>query len=152
MWRLMILTLLLCRLMSDYEVTLVNDNVQEFYVRFHGPEESTPPFCLIWSGHAILKWSSLQHRLLEESGRSTSSFLTSIHTSHPLSASWTRYFIRISTSCMPHYLHGLSHKYLTSINRSGSVCLDVINQTWSPMFGALCAVHYCAPKSLLIPN
>ena len=26
--------------MSDYEVTLVNDNMQEFYVRFHGPEES----------------------------------------------------------------------------------------------------------------
>jgi hypothetical protein len=28
------------RLMSDYEVTLVNDNMQEFYVRFKGPEES----------------------------------------------------------------------------------------------------------------
>ena len=27
-------------LMSDYEVTLVNDNMQEFYVRFHGPTES----------------------------------------------------------------------------------------------------------------
>lgn len=27
--------------MSDYHVTLVNDNMQEFYVRFHGPEEST---------------------------------------------------------------------------------------------------------------
>ena len=26
--------------MSDYEVTLVNDNMQEFYVRFHGPQES----------------------------------------------------------------------------------------------------------------
>lgn len=26
--------------MSDYEVTLVNDNMQEFYVRFHGPTES----------------------------------------------------------------------------------------------------------------
>lgn len=26
--------------MSDYEVTLVNDNMQEFYVRFHGPKES----------------------------------------------------------------------------------------------------------------
>jgi ubiquitin-conjugating enzyme E2 H len=27
-------------LMSDYEVTLVNDNMQEFYVRFHGPTDS----------------------------------------------------------------------------------------------------------------
>lgn len=28
------------RLMSDYEVNLVNDNIQEFYVRFYGPTES----------------------------------------------------------------------------------------------------------------
>jgi hypothetical protein len=34
------LTLASCRLMSDYEVTLVNDNMREFYVRFHGPSES----------------------------------------------------------------------------------------------------------------
>lgn len=26
--------------MSDYDVNLVNDNMQEFYVRFFGPEES----------------------------------------------------------------------------------------------------------------
>ena len=26
--------------MSDYEVNLVNDNMQEFYVRFYGPAES----------------------------------------------------------------------------------------------------------------
>ena len=26
--------------MSDYEVTLVNDNMQEFYVRFDGPTDS----------------------------------------------------------------------------------------------------------------
>jgi len=26
--------------MSDYEVSLVNDNMQEFYVLFHGPAES----------------------------------------------------------------------------------------------------------------
>lgn len=26
--------------MSDYEVTLVNDNIREFYVRFYGPPES----------------------------------------------------------------------------------------------------------------
>ena len=28
--------------MSDYEVTLVNDSMQEFYVRFYGPAESKP--------------------------------------------------------------------------------------------------------------
>ena len=28
------------RLMSDYEVSLVDDNMQEFYVRFFGPPES----------------------------------------------------------------------------------------------------------------
>ena len=27
-------------MMSDYEVTLVNDNMQEFYVIFKGPAES----------------------------------------------------------------------------------------------------------------
>lgn len=27
--------------MSDYDVSLVNDNMRDFYVRFHGPEEST---------------------------------------------------------------------------------------------------------------
>ena len=26
--------------MSDYEVTLVNDSMQEFYVKFYGPAES----------------------------------------------------------------------------------------------------------------
>ena len=28
--------------MSDYEVTLVNDSMQEFYVWFYGPSESAP--------------------------------------------------------------------------------------------------------------
>lgn len=35
------LNVYLFSLMSDYEVTLVNDNMQEFYVRFHGPSDST---------------------------------------------------------------------------------------------------------------
>jgi len=29
--------------MSDYEVTLVNDSMQEFYVWFYGPNESASP-------------------------------------------------------------------------------------------------------------
>ena len=36
------------RLMSDYEVNLVNDSMQEFYVRFHGPTESMSlPFIFV---------------------------------------------------------------------------------------------------------
>ena len=34
------------RLMSDYEVNLVNDSMQEFYVRFYGPEESRSLFAM----------------------------------------------------------------------------------------------------------
>src|SRR6186713_1909772 len=39
--------------MSDYEVTLVNDNMQEFYVRFKGPEE-TPFSGGLWKIHVEL--------------------------------------------------------------------------------------------------
>ncbi len=35
-------------MMSDYEVTLVNDNMQEFYVIFKGPTESKSK---IYSGY-----------------------------------------------------------------------------------------------------
>ena len=35
--------------MSDYEVTLVNDNMQEFYVRFYGPAESEADYPCITS-------------------------------------------------------------------------------------------------------
>ena len=40
-------------LMSDYEVTLVNDNMQEFYVRFKGPKE-TPFDGGLWKIHVEL--------------------------------------------------------------------------------------------------
>lgn len=31
-----------CRMMSDWNVELVNDNVNEFYVQFKGPPDSAP--------------------------------------------------------------------------------------------------------------
>ncbi|KAG9219372.1 hypothetical protein CCMSSC00406_0001782 [Pleurotus cornucopiae] len=40
-------------LMSDHEVSLVNDNMQEFYVRFHGPTE-TPFAGGVWKIHVEL--------------------------------------------------------------------------------------------------
>ncbi|GJJ07464.1 Ubiquitin-conjugating enzyme E2 8 [Clathrus columnatus] len=39
--------------MSDYEVNLVNDNMQEFYVRFYGPVE-TPFAGGVWKIHVEL--------------------------------------------------------------------------------------------------
>jgi len=39
--------------MSDYEVTLINDNMQEFYVKFNGPEE-TPFAGGRWKVHVEL--------------------------------------------------------------------------------------------------
>jgi ubiquitin-protein ligase len=39
------------------------------------------------------------------------------------------------------------HRKWLTLNRSGSVCLDVINQTWSPMFGGSTSSF---PPSLLI--
>jgi hypothetical protein len=58
------------RLMSDYDVTLVNDSMQEFYVWFYGPSESAqflshPIFLLVHER------GFLQLRSLVGSGRST---------------------------------------------------------------------------------
>jgi hypothetical protein len=37
-------TRIFVRLMSDYEVNLVNDSMSEFFVKFYGPSESTSSF------------------------------------------------------------------------------------------------------------
>lgn len=83
--------------MSDYEVSLVNDNMQEFYVRFYGPAESELRFlCVTQNQGRSLSFSfttlysydmygdimAVQHRLQEAYGRFTSNYPTSIPSSH----------------------------------------------------------------------
>ncbi|KAJ3985891.1 ubiquitin-conjugating enzyme/RWD-like protein [Lentinula detonsa] len=83
-------------LMSDYDVSLVNDSMQEFYVRFHGPEE-TPFANGVWKIHVELP------------------------DQYPYK------------SPSIGFMNKIFHPNIDEL--SGSVCLDVINQTWSPMFG-----------------
>jgi len=100
-------------LMSDYEVTLVNDNMQEFYVRFHGPNE-TPFDGGVWKVHVELP---------------------------------DQYPYR---SPSIGFVNRIFHPNIDEV--SGSVCLDVINQTWSPMFDMINIFEVFLPQLLRYPN
>lgn len=100
-------------LMSDYEVTLVNDNMQEFYVRFKGPEET--PF---QGGH----WK--------------------IHVELPDQYPYKSPSIG--------FVNRIFHPNIDEL--SGSVCLDVINQTWSPMYDMINIFEVFLPQLLRYPN
>jgi len=100
-------------LMSDYEVTLVNDNMQEFYVRFKGPDE-TPFAGGTWKLHV------------------------EIPDQYPYKSPSIGFVNRIF------------HPNIDEL--SGSVCLDVINQTWSPMYDMINIFEIFLPQLLRYPN
>ncbi|KAK4147581.1 ubiquitin-conjugating enzyme E2 H [Dichotomopilus funicola] len=102
------------RLMSDYEVTLVNDNsAQEFFVKFKGPTE-TPFEGGIWKVHVELP------------------------DQYPYKSPSIGFVNRIF------------HPNIDEL--SGSVCLDVINQTWSPMYDMINIFEVFLPQLLRYPN
>ncbi|RUS11181.1 ubiquitin-conjugating enzyme/RWD-like protein, partial [Endogone sp. FLAS-F59071] len=121
--------------MSDYEVTLVNDSMQEFYVRFHGPTD-TPFAGGVWKVHVELPD---QYPYKSPS----IGFMNKIF--HPnideICPEGLGVFIHLA-ELFPLHLH----------SRSGSVCLDVINQTWSPMFDMMNIFEVFLPQLLRYPN
>jgi ubiquitin-conjugating enzyme E2 H len=100
-------------LMSDYEVTLVNNKMSEFYVKFKGPAET--PFAKgVWKIHVELP----------------------------------EQFPYKSPSIG--FMNKIFHPNIDEL--SGSVCLDVINQTWSPMFELINIFEIFLPQLLRYPN
>ena len=139
--------------MSDYEMNLVNDSTQEFYVRFYGPEESTSLFAM----STVL--SVLTYPWLHRSPHCLviSSDWYTCHITAPFAGGVWKIHVELpdqypfkspSIGFMNKIFHpnidelyvlpravSDSVRMLIVRHRSGSVCLDVINQTWSPMFG-----------------
>lgn len=100
-------------MMSDHDVTLVQDSMYEFYIKFKGPKHS-----------------------LFEGG------IWKIHVEIPDAYPYKSPSIG--------FVNKIFHPNIDEL--SGSVCLDVINQTWSPMFDLVNIFETFLPQLLQYPN
>jgi len=100
-------------MMTDHEVTLVQDSMLEFYVKFDGPKDS-PYEGGVWKVHV------------------------EIPDGYPYK------------SPSIGFINKIFHPNIDEL--SGSVCLDVINQTWSPMYELLNVFETFLPQLLVYPN
>ncbi|KAF5388116.1 hypothetical protein D9615_000423 [Tricholomella constricta] len=120
-------------LMSDYEVSLVNDSMQEFLVRFYGPTESAPLCVLELTPLLIIAVPPLAP---------FAGGVWKIHVELP-----DQYPFK---SPSIGFMNKIFHPNIDEL--SGSVCLDVINQTWSPMFDMINIFEVFLPQLLRYPN
>ena len=100
-------------LMSDHEVELVNNSMQEFHIKFHGPKD-TPYEKGVWRLHVELP------------------------DNYPYK------------SPSIGFVNKIFHPNIDIA--SGSICLDVINSTWSPLYDLLNIVEWMIPGLLKEPN
>ena len=100
-------------LMSNHDVQLINDNMQEFYIKLKGPKD-TPYEGGFWRLHVELP------------------------DNYPYK------------SPSIGFVNKIFHPNIDVA--SGSICLDVINSTWSPLYDLINIVEWMIPGLLKEPN
>lgn len=127
------------RIMAQYEVQLVNESMHEFFVMFAGPKESKP----------VLTGQPLMPMVAPFEGG-----VWKVHVELPEQYPYKS----PSIGFMSRIFHpNIDEMYCINgdtlmVARSGSVCLDVINQAWSPMFDLINVFEVFLPQLLRYPN